>query len=55
MGKTIRIAPPPRVYAVIQMDPGTMVKNLGLDDPESLSEVEKMSPKKYLVYIEWVR
>ncbi|RDX48679.1 hypothetical protein OH76DRAFT_1483764 [Lentinus brumalis] len=45
--------PPPFTYAVIRMDPVTMVKDLGLDDPATLAEVEGMSPKKYLVYIEW--
>ena len=52
---TIRIAPPPCTYAIIRMDPEAMIKDLGLDDPETLSEVEKMNPQKYLVYVEWVR
>ena len=55
MAKTTRIVPPPCVYAVIRMDPTSMVQNLGLDDLETLGEAGKMNPKKYLVYVEWVR
>ena len=51
MAKTTRIAPPPCVYAVIQMEPTSMVKNLGLEDLETLSKVGKMNPKKYLVLL----
>ncbi|TFK84690.1 hypothetical protein K466DRAFT_496077, partial [Polyporus arcularius HHB13444] len=45
--------PPPFTYAVVRLDPVTMVKDLGLDDPATLAEVKGMSPRKYLVYIEW--
>ena len=54
MAGTKRIAPSPKVYAVIRIDPETMVRDLGLDDEETLAEVKEMSPKKYLVYVEWV-
>ena len=55
MANTRRIAPLPFVYAVIRIDPDTMVKDLGLDDLETLNDVRKIDPKKYLVYVEWVR
>ena len=54
MTGTKRIAPSPKVYAVIRIDPETMVRDLGLDDEETLAEVKEMNPKKYLVYVEWV-
>ncbi len=38
-------------YAVIRLDPETMVKDLGLDDPTTLTEVAKMSTRKHLVYL----
>ncbi|KAM5537845.1 hypothetical protein V8D89_008487 [Ganoderma adspersum] len=34
------------------MDPLTMVKDLGLDDPETLVAIETFRPKKYLVYVD---
>ena len=41
-------------YGVIKMDPSSMVKDLGLDDPDTLAAVAAMTPKKYLVYLEHV-
>ena len=32
-----------------------MVKDLGLDDPETLAAIEAFRPKKYLVYVDTVR
>ncbi|KAI0629520.1 hypothetical protein C8Q77DRAFT_1042720, partial [Trametes polyzona] len=40
----------PGWYAVIRMDPVTMVKHL--DDPQALYAAEAMQPKSYLVYLE---
>lgn len=40
-----------RFYAVVRMDPLTMIKDLGLDDAETLRETEALHPKKYLVYV----
>nr|VWO99202.1 Uncharacterized protein [Ganoderma boninense] len=39
-------------YGVIQMDPHSMVMELGLDDTQTLAAVKEMKPKKYLVYLE---
>ncbi|KAI0697389.1 hypothetical protein C8T65DRAFT_743184 [Cerioporus squamosus] len=47
------VAPLPGHYAVIRMDPETMLKDLGLDDAATLNEVRQMSVKKYLVYLNW--
>ncbi|KAM5537959.1 hypothetical protein V8D89_008435 [Ganoderma adspersum] len=44
--------PPGLAYGVIKMDPSSMVKDLGLDDPVTLAAVAEMTPKKYLVYME---
>ncbi len=41
-------------YAFIKMDPLAMVRNLGLDDGETLAAVAEMKPKKYLIYLEYV-
>ena len=49
------MCPFPNYYAVIQMDPKTMIKDLRLDDEQSLKEVEAMQPQKYLIYLELVR
>ena len=54
MGGTKVVCPLPRYYAVIQMDPKTMVKDLQLDDEQALKEVEAMRPQKYLVYLDVV-
>ncbi len=43
-----------RFYAVVQMDPLAMVKNLGLEDPKILLAVEALHPKTYLVYVDVV-
>ena len=48
------MAPSPRYYAVIRMDPVAMVQGLELDDPQMLEEARKMEPKKYLVYLDRV-
>ncbi|KAI1786332.1 hypothetical protein LXA43DRAFT_59437 [Ganoderma leucocontextum] len=40
-------------YAVIKMDPLAMVKDLGLDDLDTLAAAAAMKPKKYLVYLEY--
>ena len=48
------IFPSGLAYAVVRMDPVAMVKDLGLDDAETLNAVEAMTPKKYLVYLEYV-
>nr|VWP01925.1 Candidapepsin-4 (EC (ACP 4) (Aspartate protease 4) (Secreted aspartic protease 4) [Ganoderma boninense] len=45
------VFPVPWFYAVIRMDPLAMVTDLGLDDTETLAEVEMFNPKKYLVYV----
>ena len=55
MGVTKVIFPLPRYYAVIQIDPKTMIKDLRLDDEQALKEVEAMQPQKYLIYLELVR
>ncbi|PIL33676.1 hypothetical protein GSI_04300 [Ganoderma sinense ZZ0214-1] len=39
-------------YGVIQMDPRSMVTELGLDDRKTLTAVDELKPKKYLVYLE---
>ena len=41
-------------YGVIKMDPHAMVRDLGLDDSDTLRAVEDIQPKKYLVYLEHV-
>ena len=48
------IFPSGLAYAVVRMDPLTMVKDLGLDDAETLNAVGAMTPKRYLVYLEYV-
>ena len=48
------IFPSGLAYAVVRMDPVAMVKDLGLDDAETLNAVGAMTPKKYLVYLEYV-
>ena len=48
------VFPVPWFYAVIRMDPVVMVKDLGLNDVETLKAVEAFSPKKYLVYVNLV-
>ncbi|TFK88052.1 hypothetical protein K466DRAFT_598987 [Polyporus arcularius HHB13444] len=35
------------------MDPEAMLKDLGLDDAATLEEVQRMSVKKSLVYLDW--
>ena len=50
-----RKAPSPHHYAVIRMDPVAMITSLGIDDPATLAEARSMNPKKYLVYLFWVR
>ena len=45
------MCPFPLYYAVIQMDPKTMIKDLQLDDEQSSKEVEAMRPQKYLIYL----
>ncbi|RPD57914.1 hypothetical protein L226DRAFT_470105 [Lentinus tigrinus ALCF2SS1-7] len=47
------LVPLPSHYAVIRTDPEAMLKDLGLDDPETLAEAKDMSRKKYLVFLEW--
>ncbi len=49
------IFPSGLAYAVIQMNPLAMVRDLGLDDdPEIVAAVAEMKPKKYLIYLEFV-
>ncbi|RDX48701.1 hypothetical protein OH76DRAFT_1351949 [Lentinus brumalis] len=50
---TIGVAPGPNYYAVIRMDPISMVMDLGLDDPITLAEAKQMVTKRYLVYLHW--
>ncbi len=52
---TIGVAPGPNYYAVIRLDPISMVMDLGLDDPITLAEAKQMVTKRYLVYLHWVR
>ncbi|KAI0697410.1 hypothetical protein C8T65DRAFT_755346 [Cerioporus squamosus] len=47
------LIPQPSHYAVIRIDPEAMVKDLGLEDSETLREVRGMSRKKYLVFLVW--
>ena len=54
MGGTKTIGPRPRFYAVIQMDPETMIRDWKLDDEQALKEVEEMRPQKYLIYLDTV-
>ena len=51
MGGTKTIGPSPRYYAVIQMDPEAMIRDLHLDDEQALKEVQEMQPQKYLIYL----
>ncbi len=48
------LIPLPSHYAVIRIDPEAMVKDLALEDAETLHEVRSMSRKKYLVFLQWV-
>ena len=41
-------------YAVVRMDPETMLRAVNLDDQRALDEVRRMEPKKYLVYLAMV-
>ncbi|RDX48702.1 hypothetical protein OH76DRAFT_1352070, partial [Lentinus brumalis] len=47
------LIPLPSHYAVIRIDPEAMVKDLALEDAETLHEVRSMSRKKYLVFLQW--
>ena len=49
-----RVFPVPWFYAVVRMDPLTMVMDLGLNDEETLEAVKGFNPKKYLVYVNFV-
>ena len=49
-----RVFPVPWFYAAIRMDPVAMVKDLGLNDAETLEAVEAFNPKTYLVYVNLV-
>ena len=50
----VTIFPQPRRFAVVQMDPITMLTTAGLDDPEALAVAKALMPKKYMVYLESV-
>ncbi|RPD68980.1 hypothetical protein L226DRAFT_435205, partial [Lentinus tigrinus ALCF2SS1-7] len=53
LGMVRSLVHPPNRYAVIRTDPEAMLKDLGLDDPDTLKEAQCMLRKKYLVYLEW--
>ncbi|RDX48680.1 hypothetical protein OH76DRAFT_1352111 [Lentinus brumalis] len=44
-------APSPWNYAVVQMDPVTMVQHL--DDSQALEAAERIQPKAYLLHLSW--
>ncbi|KAI0697390.1 hypothetical protein C8T65DRAFT_662152 [Cerioporus squamosus] len=47
------LIPLPSHYAVIRIDSEGMVRDLGLEDAQTLREVRSMSKKKYLVFLQW--
>ncbi len=50
-----RIIPSPFHYAVAQLKPVKMLRDLGLNDEITLAEARQMDTKKYLIYLYWVR
>ncbi len=51
----ITCIPSPWRFATIRMDPVAMVEDLGLRDASGfVAKARKMSPKKYLVYLDLV-
>ena len=50
----LRIVPSSLCYAAIRIDPIAMVRDLGLDDPQTLAEARGVKNRTYLVLLHMV-